>query len=81
SGAAGNVEVIATATNSSVALIAVGSGPVSIAVSPNGQFVYVLNTYGNSVSVIATGTNSVVAQIPIATTSLSKMVLSPPPFR
>ncbi|MGC2221429.1 MAG: hypothetical protein WA624_03175 [Methylocella sp.] len=57
--------MIATATNTVVATIAMNS-PVAVAVSPNGQDVYVAkynSTY--TVRVIATATNKKGAAIPV----------------
>ncbi|HVV44525.1 MAG TPA: YncE family protein, partial [Bryobacteraceae bacterium] len=59
------------ATKSVIANVTAGSGPAGIAVSPNGQFVYVVNSHGNSVSVIATSTNTVVASIPVGAVPLA----------
>ena len=44
----GSVSVIDTATNTVVATVAVGNRPIAVAVSPNGQDVYVTN--GNDAS-------------------------------
>lgn len=46
-------------------LIAVGQGPVGVAVSPDGKHVYVANSAGNTVSVIDTASNSITATIPV----------------
>ena len=65
----GTVSVINPATNTAVATISVGSGPSSIAVTPDGAHVYVLNALDNTVSVIATATNTVVGSpIPVGPT-------------
>jgi YVTN family beta-propeller protein len=56
--------VIATATNTVVATIPVG-GPLGVAVSPNGQDVYVAKFNNNELRVIATATNTKVAAIPV----------------
>ena len=53
--------VIATATNTVVTTIPVGTAPRGIAISPDGATAYVANTGSNTVSVIATATNTVVA--------------------
>jgi YVTN family beta-propeller protein len=59
------VSVIATATNTVVATVTVHA-PVAVAVSPNGQDVYVSKQDGtNKVRVIATATNTKVAAIPV----------------
>src|SRR5437016_1447928 len=64
-----SVAVVNTATNSVIDVIPVGIQPLSGAMSPNGQEVYVTNSgwiFGsNSVSVINTPTNTVVATIPV----------------
>ena len=50
------------------ATIPVGSYPWGIAVSPNGQYVYVANQGDSSVSVINTASNTVTATIPVGST-------------
>src|SRR5467141_5457129 len=64
-----SVAVINTATNSVIDVIPVEIQPLSGAMSPNGQEVYITNSgwiFGsNSVSVISTLTNAVVATIPV----------------
>jgi YVTN family beta-propeller protein len=62
---AGTVSVIDTATNTVVATVGVGSFPLSVAVTPNGQRAYVTNQSSNNVSVIDTATNAVVATVPV----------------
>lgn len=47
-----------------ITTVPVQNNPFGIAVTPNGQFVYVTNRYSNSVSVINTATNAVVATVP-----------------
>ncbi len=60
------VSVIDTATNTVVGEpIVVGSGPLSVAASPDGDRVYVTNSYDNTVSVIDTTTNQVTATIAV----------------
>lgn len=59
------VSVIATATNSVVATVPVGTNPEGVAVTPDGGFVYVGNQGSGSISVIATATNAVVATIAV----------------
>ena len=57
--------MIATATNTVVATVTVNS-PTEVAVSPNGQDVYVSKLDGrDKVRVIATATNTKVAAIPV----------------
>jgi len=71
------VSVIDTATNSVVGgPISVGPSSYGIAVSPDGQLVYVLSVGGASVSVIDTAANSVVGS-PLSVRSASGMVVSP----
>ena len=43
------VSVIDTATNSVSATIPVGLGPTTVAVTPNGRFVYVVNQLSHNV--------------------------------
>jgi YVTN family beta-propeller protein len=62
---AGTVSVIATATNTVIATIPVGSSPFGAAVAPDGSTVYVTNFRSNTVSVISTATNTVTATIPV----------------
>ena len=63
----GSVSVIATATNTVVATVTVDH-PFAVAVSPNGQDVYVSKFLSNNkVRVIATSTNTKVAAIPVGT--------------
>jgi len=63
-GRTNTVSVIATATNTVTATIAVGIGPIGVAVSPDGSTVYVTNR-DNTVSVIAAASNTVIATIPV----------------
>src|ERR1051325_8786724 len=57
------VFVIDTATNTVTTSITVGSGPVSVAVTPNNTRAYVTDQTLGAVSVINTATNTVVATI------------------
>ena len=57
------VSVIDTATNTVTATVNVGSGPVGVAVTPDGTKVYVANGGSNNVSVIDTVTNTVTATV------------------
>ena len=54
------VSVIDTATNTVTATIIVGSGPIFLAISPDGSRVYVANNGNNTVSVISTATNTTI---------------------
>jgi DNA-binding beta-propeller fold protein YncE len=47
--------VIDTATNTVVATVSAGPYPVSVAITPNGAYVYAANYYSNTVSVISQG--------------------------
>ena len=60
-----NVSVIATASNTVVATVPVGSGPLDVAVTPDGKHAYVTNAGSTNVSVIATATNTVGTPIPV----------------
>ncbi len=55
------VSVIDTATNTVAEALTVGSGPVGVAVAPDGKHAYVTNFDNNSVSVIDTTANTVEA--------------------
>lgn len=60
------VSVIATASNTVVDTIPVGSEPTGIAITPDGAHAYVANFLDGTVSVIATATNTVVGSpIPV----------------
>jgi len=65
---ASTVSVIDTTSNTVTATIPVGSGPLGVAVTPDGSTVYVANeaqgTVAGTVSVIATASNTVTATIP-----------------
>jgi YVTN family beta-propeller protein len=59
------VSVIATASNTVVATVRVGTTPTGIAITPDGMHAYVANEAGNDiVSVIDTASNTVTATIP-----------------
>ena len=61
-----NVTVIDTATNQFVKTLDVGTGPLSVAASPQRNRVYVSNSLSNTVSVIDATTNTVIGTpIPI----------------
>ncbi len=57
--------MIATATNTVVATVAVGFSPEGVAFTPDGGFAYVANEFSDNVSVIATATNMVVATVAV----------------
>lgn len=59
------ISVIETTTDTVVDTITVGTGPLGIAITPNGQRVYVTNRVDDSVSVIDTATNKVIVTIPV----------------
>ena len=59
------VSVIDTFSNTVTATIPVGSAPVGVAITPNGNFAYVTNFNSNTVSVIATSTNAVTATVTV----------------
>lgn len=60
-----NVSVIATATNTVVGTVGVGSGQLYVAITPDGAFAYVTIAGSSTVSVIATATNAVVATVAV----------------
>jgi YVTN family beta-propeller protein len=59
----GEVSVINTATNTVTATVTVGTDPEDVAVTPNGEYVYVTNSISDSVSVINAATNTVTTTI------------------
>jgi len=59
------VSVIDIPTSLAITTIPVGTGPYGVAVSPNGNQVYVSNSASENVSVIDTASSSVVATIPV----------------
>jgi YVTN family beta-propeller protein len=62
------VSVIATASNTVLATVGVGTSPYGVTVTPDGQHAYVANFGSNTVSVIATASNTVVGgPIPVGT--------------
>jgi YVTN family beta-propeller protein len=64
----GNVAVLAIPSNKLVTTIPLGAGtggPLKLAISPDGAFVYATNFDSKNVSVISTATNSVVATVPV----------------
>ena len=62
------VSVVNTNDNTVKAVIAVGTAPYGVSVSPDGSMVYVSNKGTNNVSVINTATNKVVATIAVGNT-------------
>src|SRR4029077_14517801 len=72
-----NVSVINTATNTVIATITVGDDPNGIAITPNGNFVYVANFESANVSVISTSTNTVVATINTTGEAPLRVAISP----
>jgi autotransporter-associated beta strand protein/YVTN family beta-propeller protein len=70
--------VIDTATKTVVATIPVGTAPQGVAITPDGQFVYVANFTSNTVSKISTASNTVVTVIPTTiTTGLGTLSITP----
>ena len=59
----GSVAVISTASNTVTGQVAVGVGPVYLAVSPDGSRVYVANQSDKTVSVLDTASRKIVATI------------------
>ena len=59
------VSMIETSTDTVVATVSVGGGPLGIGVSPDGNRAYVANAYDNSVSVIDGLSQSVIATVPV----------------
>lgn len=54
-----------------VSTIAVGQGPVGVAVAPNGRRAYVANVHDGSISVISTRRGTVVATLPVGSSATS----------
>ena len=62
----GSNNVIAMgSTGARIATILVGEGPTGLALSPNGQRLYVLNRFEGAVSVVDTTSNSEIARLPL----------------
>ena len=61
------VTPIATATNTAGTAIAVGNGPIGIAITPDGSTAYVANAGSNNVTRIATATNTAGTAIAVGT--------------
>jgi YVTN family beta-propeller protein len=62
-----DVSVVATASNTVVATVPVGTSPFGVAITPDGAFAYVTLIDSHAVSVIETMTNTVVATISVGT--------------
>ncbi len=58
--------MISAASNTVVATVPVGTFPRSIAITPNGAFVYVTSSPSDNITVIDTATNTVVSDIPVS---------------
>ncbi|MGB2692944.1 MAG: IPTL-CTERM sorting domain-containing protein, partial [Thermodesulfobacteriota bacterium] len=76
------VSVIETSNNSVIATIPVGDGPQGIAITPDDQFIYVVNAIDTFVSVIRTSDNTVVDEIEVGVGSiaLGTFIVPPPPL-
>ncbi|WP_292390242.1 YncE family protein [Methanosarcina sp. UBA5] len=61
----GSVDVIDTAKNEFIDRVSVGSAPHEVAVTPDGNEVYVVNYGSNTTSVIDTATNKVNTTVPV----------------
>ena len=59
------VSVINTATNTVIATVPVGLGPIGVAITPDGTRVYVTNSLSDDVSVIETTGNTVIATVSV----------------
>lgn len=57
-----SVSEIDTATNTVVGDVPLAAGPTSLAVSPNGDRLYVAQYWSDNISIIDTGTNTVIAE-------------------
>ena len=66
-----NVSVINTATNTVDSTVAVGSGPIGVAITPDGASAYVVNFNSDNVSVINTATNTVDATVAVGINGIS----------
>ncbi len=76
-GGLSNVSVIATASNTVVATVAVSSGAKGVAITPDGAFAYV-TIFPNDVSVIATSSNTVVATVTVGANPI-RVAITPIP--
>ena len=72
---ANSVSVIDTASNRVAATIPVGASPSAIAVTPNGEWLYIL-TGGGVVQVVDTVLRTVVAEIPTAGTAAGDIAIT-----
>ena len=73
---ANDVSVIETLSNTVIKNITVGDGPLSIAISPLGDYVYVANAVSGTVSVIDTLSNTVIKNITVGEGALSIAISS-----
>jgi YVTN family beta-propeller protein len=64
-GDSNTLAVIDTASNTVVAIVAVGSQPRAVAVNPSGTRAYVTNFLSNTVSVIDTATNTAIGTVAV----------------
>ena len=62
-----DVSVIDISTNTVTATVAVGTGPMGVAIAPDGAFAYVTNNTSNNVSVILLASNTVTATVAVGT--------------
>jgi YVTN family beta-propeller protein len=69
--------VIATATSTVVKTITVGTGPVGVAITPDGTHAYVANETSNTISVIATATNTGVATVKVGSGPFAVAIMPP----
>ena len=78
-GGSDTVSVIDTATHppSVVATITVGSGPLVVAVTPDGKHAYVTNFISSNVSVIDTASNTVAATVPVGSNPVGVGIVPP----
>lgn len=58
------VSVIATASNTVIAVVKVGNLPQAVAITPDGLYAYVINFQDASLSIIATNNNTVITTVP-----------------
>jgi YVTN family beta-propeller protein len=61
----GTISVVNAVDHGVIATIRVGSGPLGLAVSPDGSRVYVANRGGNRVEIVDTATNMVAGTVPV----------------